>query len=57
METKGLFKENVINKETKSKVNFFHLGPKNKWQNNLDKEIIKTIENKFKNEMKELGYI
>tara|TARA_Y100000389_G_scaffold139200_1_gene136939 strand:+ start:157 stop:999 length:843 start_codon:yes stop_codon:yes gene_type:complete len=57
MENKGLFKENVINKETKSKVNFFHLGPKNKWQNSLDKEIIKTIENKFKNEMKELGYI
>jgi hypothetical protein len=57
MENKGLFKENVINKETKSKVNFFHLGPKNKWQNSLDKEIIKTIENKFKNEMRELGYI
>jgi hypothetical protein len=29
MEKKGLFKENVLNKEDNSKVNFFHLGPAN----------------------------
>ena len=33
MENKGIFKENVLNKETKSKVDFFHLGPENNWQN------------------------
>ena len=57
MENKGLFKENVLNKETKSKVDFFHLGPENNWQNLLDKKMAEDIEKKFKNEMKELDYI
>ena len=57
MENKGLFKENVLNKETKSKVDFFHLGPENNWQNLLDKKMAEDIEKKFKNEMKELEYI
>ena len=57
MENKGLFKENVLNKETKSKVDFFHLGPGNNWQNLLDKKMAEDIEKKFKNEMKELEYI
>ena len=34
METKDGFKESVKNKYTNSKVNFFHLGPNNKWKNN-----------------------
>ena len=38
MENAGLFKENVLNKETNKKVNFFHLGPKNLWQNNINKK-------------------
>ena len=57
MENKGLFKENVLNKETKSKVDFFHLGPENNWQNLLDEKMAEDIEKKFKNEMKELEYI
>ena len=57
MEDQGLFKENVINKKTKDKVDFFHLGPKNIWQNNLNNEIIKKIEENFKSEMKELNYL
>ena len=57
MEGKGLFKENVLNKQTKSKVDFFHLGPENNWQNLLDEKIAKDIEKKFNNEMKELDYI
>ena len=44
MEKQGLFKESVINKKTDSKVNFFHLGPKNKWQDILDKKIVSEIE-------------
>jgi len=43
------------NKELNKK--FFNLGPKNKWQNILDKEIVKEIEEIFKTEMKELGYL
>ena len=57
MEKLGLFKESVINKKTDSKVNFFHLGPKNKWQDILDKKIVSEIEKNFYSEMKELGYL
>ena len=57
MEEQGLFKEGVLNKKTNNKANFFHLGPKNKWQENLDKKIINEIEKNFYKEMKELGYL
>ena len=57
MEKKGLFKEGVIDKKTDNKVNFFHLGPKNKWQDITDKKIINEIEENFQNEMKEIGYL
>ena len=57
MEQEGSFIENVINKETGSNINFFNLGPKNIWQNSLDKEIIKKIEDSFEDEMKEIGYL
>jgi len=57
MEEQGLFKEGVLNKKTNNKANFFHLGPKNKWQNTIDKEIINEIEENFYKEMKELGYL
>lgn len=43
------------NKELNKK--FFNLGPKNKWQNILNKEIVREIEEVFKTEMKELGYL
>lgn len=36
---------------------FFNLGPKNDWKNLLKKEIKEKIENHFKEEMKELGYL
>ena len=36
---------------------FFNLGPKNKWENILDKEIQKEMEKIFNSEMKELGYL
>ena len=57
MEQEGSFTENVIKKETGSNVNFFNLGPKNIWQNSLDKKIIKKIEDDSKDEMKEIGYL
>jgi len=57
METKDLFKEGVLNKETKSKVNFFNLGPKNKWQGKINNEIVGIIEKKFGKEMLELNYL
>jgi len=39
------------------KKKFFNLGPNNKWENYLDKEIQNKIEKNFGNEMKELGYL
>ena len=40
-----------------SKVKFFHLGPENKWKNNINDDIIKQIEKNFHTEMKELNYL
>ena len=56
MENENLFKEGVLNKKDNSKVNFFNLGPENKWNKAKDEEIINTIEREFSSEMKELGY-
>ena len=39
-----------------SRTNFFNLGFKNKWQQNLPEEISNKIKNKFLNELKELKY-
>lgn len=41
----------------KKKKKFFNLGPNNKWQNLLDQNTKELIEDEFKNEMKELGYL
>ena len=51
------FEEARINSETKEKIPFFNLGPKNEWKKLLDLEIIKKIEKAFKKEMKELEYL
>ena len=57
MENEDEFIESTKNKLTKNKVNFFHLGPKNRWQDINDRKIINEIEKNFFKEMKELGYI
>ena len=36
---------------------FFNLGPENNWKKILENKISKEIENNFKKEMKELGYL
>jgi len=57
MEKKGEFFENAPNKLTKNKVDFFYLGPKNKWQDILTDEIANKIELLFESEMREIGYL
>ena len=57
MEQSGLFKEHAFNKKLVKKVNFFHLGKENKWQNILKKEHQIKIEKDFEKEMRELRYI
>ena len=57
MEKKGLFKENAFNKSQNKKVDFFNLGPDNKWENLLNESLRNKIEEKFKSEMIELKYL
>ena len=57
LENQGHFNENAINSTNNKKINFFYLGPNNKWKDSLDNQIIKKIEKNFSREMKELGYI
>ena len=57
LEGKGLFKEAPLKKNTAGRVKFFNLGPKNQWSKESNQEIIKSIENNFSTEMRELGYL
>ena len=51
------FNESKINKKTGKKINFFNLGKKNDWKKMIDPKIKEKIENTFKEEMEELGYL
>ena len=57
MEKKEGFIEAKVNLKTGKKIPFFNLGSKNIWKNNLDNKIRNKIENSFKKEMIELGYL
>jgi len=51
------FNESKIEKMTGKKIPFFNLGKKNDWKKMISLEIKDKIENAFKEEMKELGYL
>ena len=57
LEKEGSFGESKINKKTGEKITFFNLGKKNDWKKMIDPKIKEKIENAFKEEMKELGYL
>ena len=57
LEKKNGFQEATYSKEEKKFKTFFNLGFNNRWKKLLPNEIIKKIENSFKDEMKELGYL
>ena len=57
METKETFRESIIDKATGKKRPFFNLGPKNDWKKILSDENRVKIEEAFKEEMLELGYL
>ena len=57
LEKKEGFIEAKVNPKTGKKIPFFNLGSKNIWKNNLDETIKNKIENSFKKEMSELGYL
>ena len=50
------FSESIISRVSEKKIPFFHLGPKNKWQNNFDSKFVKKINNIFENNLDELDY-
>ena len=50
-------KDGFIEKPKDSKIDFFRKGTTNQWVDILKKDQIYKIENKFYNEMKELGYL
>ena len=51
-----LKKLHITKKQVKKK-KFFHLGPDKDWRKFLNDDIRKKIEENFKNEMEELGYL
>ena len=57
LENEGKFYESSTNPKTGQKNTFFNLGPKNNWQELLDKNISDKIERVYFKEMKELGYL
>jgi hypothetical protein len=50
------FEESIL-KPDGTRKDFFNLGPNNNWKKILDPKISCQIEDRFKNEMKELGYL
>ena len=54
-ETKG-FGEFIISRKEKKKIPFFHLGPKNKWQENFDTKFVEKLNNIFEKNLTELNY-
>ena len=55
-EKKEGFPENVYSKKTNKKIDFFNLGPKNKWEKVIPKEFHEKINNIFKQDLKNLKY-
>ena len=51
------FIESKINIKTGKKIPFFNLGANNNWENVLNNEIRRKIENSFEKEMVEIGYL
>jgi hypothetical protein len=57
LETEGMFDENSTNKNDGGTKVFFNMGEKNDWKRLLDKKSKLLIEEKFRQEMIELGYL
>lgn len=57
LEQKHSFQESMMDNKTGKKIPFFNLGPNNDWRKILPDEIRIKIEEAFKEEMVELGYL
>ena len=57
LEQKNFFTESIVDSDTGKRKIFFNLGPQNDWKKILDDKSRRKIENSFKKEMSELGYL
>ena len=55
-EKKEGFSENAYSKKKNKKIDFFNLGPKNKWREVVPKELHEKINNTFREDLKNLKY-
>ncbi len=51
------FSEAIYSKKKKKMIPFFNLGPQNDWKTILDKDFAKKLSEKFKDDLREFGYI
>ena len=56
IENQGKFSENVYSFKDNRKIKFFYQGPKNSWKNNLDKNMIRKMNDYYKEDLIKLGY-
>ena len=56
IENQGKFSENVYSLKDKRKIKFFYQGPNNDWRKNLDKNMIKKMNEYYKEDLKKLEY-
>ena len=56
VEKDGQFDEKMRSEKTDKYKDFFFLGPKNDWKKLLDKNTIKSINENFSEELKDLNY-
>ena len=56
IENQGKFSENVYSLKDKRKIKFFYQGPNNDWRKNLDQNMIKKMNEYYKEDLTKLGY-
>ena len=56
IENQGNFSESVYSLKDKRKIKFFFLGPKNDWRKELDKSLIKKMNEYYKEDLNKFGY-
>ena len=56
IENQGKFSENVYSLKDNRKIKFFYQGPENDWKKNLDENMIKKMNEYYKNDLKFFRY-
>ena len=56
IENKGKFSENFYSLKDNKKIKFFYQGPENDWKKNLDENMIKKMNEYYKNDLKFFRY-